>query len=138
MAEVKGKMLEALRALLGAEHVSAEAERLDAFSHDETEDLRVLPGVVVKPGTPEEVSAVLRWANEHEVPVTPAAARTGLSGGAIPSEGGISLSMERFNRILEIDDANFQATVEPGVVNQVFHEACRDQGLFYPPDPSSW
>ncbi|MGA1398742.1 MAG: FAD-binding oxidoreductase, partial [Schleiferiaceae bacterium] len=131
-------MLEELTKMLGTEHVSVDPERLEDFAHDETEDLRILPGVVRRPGTPEEVAAVLRWANEHEVPVTPAAARTGLSGGAIPSKGGISLSMERFNRILDIDAANFQATVEPGVVNQVFHEACRDQGLFYPPDPSSW
>ena len=138
MAEVTRKSLEELTALLGAEHVSIDAERRSDFSHDETEDLRVLPDVVLRPGTPEEVAAVLRWANEHEVPVTPAAARTGLSGGAIPVHGGISLSMERFNRILEIDSANFQAVVEPGVVNQVFHEACREKGLFYPPDPSSW
>jgi glycolate oxidase len=128
MAQVTRKSVEALRALLGEEHVSVEADRLEAFSHDETEDLRVLPGVVLRPGTPEEVAAVLRWANEHEVPVTPAAARTGLSGGAIPAEGGISLSMERFNRILGIDSANFQAVVEPGVVNHVLHEACREQG----------
>ncbi len=138
MAEVTRKSLEELTALLGAEHVSIDADRRSDFAHDETEDLRVLPDVVLRPGTPDEVAAVLRWANEHEVPVTPAAARTGLSGGAIPAHGGISLSMERFNRILEIDPANFQAVVEPGVVNQVFHEACRERGLFYPPDPSSW
>ena len=138
MAEVTRKSLEELTALLGAEHVSIDAERRSEFAHDETEDLRVLPDVVLRPGTPDEVAAVRRWANEHEVPVTPAAARTGLSGGAIPAHGGISLSMERFNSILEIDSANFQAVVEPGVVNQVFHEACREKGLFYPPDPSSW
>ena len=138
MAEVTRKSLEELTALLGAEHVSIDAERLEDFSHDETEDIRVLPGVVVRPSTPEEVSLLLRWANEALIPVTPAAARTGLSGGAIPVHGGISLSMERFNRILDIDPANFQAVVEPGVVNQVFHEACKEQGLFYPPDPSSW
>ena len=138
MAEVTRKSLEELTALLGAEHVSIDAERLADFSHDETEDIRVLPGVVVRPSTPEEVSLLLRWANDALIPVTPAAARTGLSGGAIPVHGGISLSMERFNRILDIDPANFQAVVEPGVVNQVFHEACKEQGLFYPPDPSSW
>lgn len=138
MAEVTRKSLEELTALLGDEHVSVDPSRRADFAHDETEDLHVVPAVVLRPGTPEEVAAVLRWANEHEVPVTPAAARTGLSGGAIPAHGGISLSMERFNRILEIDAANFQAVVEPGVVNQVFHEACREQGLFYPPDPSSW
>jgi glycolate oxidase len=138
MAEVTRKSIQALIDLLGADQVSVDPDRLADFSHDETEDIRVLPDVVVRPSTPEEVSLLLRWANEAGIPVTPAAARTGLSGGAIPVHGGISLSMERFNRILEIDPANFQASVEPGVVNQVFHEACKEQGLFYPPDPSSW
>ena len=138
MAEVTRKSIQALIDLLGADQVSVDPDRLADFSHDETEDIRVLPGVVVRPSTPEEVTLLLRWANEAGIPVTPAAARTGLSGGAIPAHGGISLSMERFNRILEIDPANFQAVVEPGVVNQVFHEACKEQGLFYPPDPSSW
>ena len=138
MAEVTRKSIQALIDLLGADQVSVDPDRLADFSHDETEDIRVLPGVVVRPSTPEEVTLLLRWANEAGIPVTPAAARTGLSGGAIPVHGGISLSMERFNRILEIDSANFQAVVEPGVVNQVFHEARKEQGLFYPPDPSSW
>ena len=129
---------DALRLILPAESISFAEELRAEFAHDETEDLFFLPDAVVSPSTPEEVSAVLRLANDLGIPVTPAAARTGLSGGAIPVQGGISMSMQRFNKILSIDSSNFQATVEPGVINQVFHEACKEKGLFYPPDPSSW
>ena len=71
------------------------------------------------------------------IPVTPCGARTGLSGGSLPVCGGIVLSMERFNKIIEIDERNLQATVEPGVINQVFKDAVSKKGLFYPPDPAS-
>ena len=138
MAEDTSNWLPLLRQILPADRLRWDEESLDAYAHDETEDLHVRPQVVCVPESVEEVSAILKVANAHGIPVTPAAARTGLSGGAIPVKGGISLSMERLNRILSIDGANFQATVEPGVINQVFHEACKEQGLFYPPDPSSW
>ena len=138
MAEDNSKWLPLLSAALGADAMSTDPEVLNAFSHDETEDLHAMPHVVCRPSSTEEVAAIMRIAHEHGIPVTPAAARTGLSGGAIPVQGGISLSMERLHRILSIDEANFQAVVEPGVINQVFHEACKEKGLFYPPDPSSW
>ncbi len=80
----------------------------------------------------------MRICTENKIPVTPSGARTGLSGGALPVMGGINLSLERMNKIIEIDERNLQATVEPGVINQVFHNACKEKGLFYPPDPSSW
>ncbi len=127
-----------LRQFLPVDRLRQDADSLDLFAHDETEDLHRRPHVVCVPENSDEVSKIMKIANEYAVPVTPAAARTGLSGGAIPVHGGISLSMERLNRIIGIDAQNFQATVEPGVINQVFHDACREQGLFYPPDPSSW
>ena len=138
MFEDKPNWLQALKEQLGEGKVSFDKERLREFSHDQTEDISNLPEVVVRPVTTEDVSIVLRIANKFGIPVTPAAARTGLSGGAIPIFGGISLSMEGLSKIIEIDESNSQATVEPGVINQVFHEACKDKGLFYPPDPSSW
>ncbi|MFM1884362.1 MAG: hypothetical protein RL168_546 [Bacteroidota bacterium] len=138
MAEDTSNWLPLLQQILPADRLRWDEESLSAYAHDETEDLHVRPQVVCVPESVEEVSAILKMAHAHGVPVTPAAARTGLSGGAIPVKGGISLSMERLNRILSIDAANFQAIVEPGVINQVFHEACKEQGLFYPPDPSSW
>jgi len=76
-------------------------------------------------------------ANRENIPVTPRGAGTGLSGGALPVFGGIIIAMERFNSILSIDERNLQATVEPGVINQVFQEAVIAKGLFYPPDPAS-
>ena len=81
---------------------------------------------------------LVRYCNEHRVPLTVRGAGTGLSGAALAVEGGICLSMEGFDKILSIDEANLQATVEPGVINQIFHQACKEKGLFYPPDPSSW
>ncbi|MDG1252680.1 MAG: FAD-linked oxidase C-terminal domain-containing protein [Schleiferiaceae bacterium] len=138
MAEDNPKWLASLQAVLRADQISTQESDLEAFSHDETEDIRVMPQVICRPSSTQDVSAIMRVAYAYSIPVTPAAARTGLSGGAIPVQGGISLSMERLNQILDIDAANFQARVEPGVINQVFHEACKVQGLFYPPDPSSW
>ncbi len=107
------------------------------YSHDETEDISILPSVVLKPINPEEVSAILRYCNEHTICVTPSGARTGLSGGAIPVHGGVALSLEKFNRILEIDEKNHQVTTEPGVITQVLQDAVKEKGLFYPPDPAS-
>lgn len=112
-------------------------ESIEIYSHDETEDLRFPPHVVVKPTSVNEVSAIMRFCNEYEIPVTPAGARTGLSGGALPVRGGVLLSMEKFNRILLIDEDNLQVTTEPGVITQVLQNAVREKGLFYPPDPAS-
>ena len=112
-------------------------DQLEIYSHDETEDLRFLPHIVIKPTSVNEVSAVMRYCNEHEIPVTPAGARTGLSGGALPVRGGVLLSMEKINRILLIDEDNLQVTTEPGVITQVLQDAVREKGLFYPPDPAS-
>ncbi len=107
------------------------------YSHDETEDISILPSVVLKPISPEEVSAILTYCNLHAICVTPSGARTGLSGGAIPVHGGVALSLEKFNRILEIDEKNHQVTTEPGVITQVLQDAVKEKGLFYPPDPAS-
>lgn len=107
------------------------------YGSDQTEDLMFMPSVVLRPSSVEEVSAILKIANRYRVPVTPRAGGTGLSGGALAVHGGILLSMERFNRIVEIDERNLQARVEPGVINQVFRDAVEEKGLFYPPDPAS-
>lgn len=131
-------LVKALTEIVGEPNVSIDAETLADYAHDETEDLSYPPQVVVHPESVDQVSAIMRYASQTGTPVTPSAGRTGLSGGAIPVFGGIALSMKRLNRILDMDVANAQATVEPGVINQVFHEACREVGLFYPPDPSSW
>lgn len=114
-----------------------DAETLDYFSHDETENLKFLPEVVVKPRTSEEISAILKLCNAEMLPVTPRGAGTGLSGGALPHLGGVLLSTERLNQILEIDERNLQVTTEPGVITEVLQNAVKAKKLFYPPDPSS-
>jgi glycolate oxidase len=122
--------------ILGERCITNEALRAD-YGHDHTEDLLFVPEVVLKPETTEEVSKIMRFCFENNIPVTPSGARTGLSGGALPIHGGVVLSMERFNKIIEIDEKNHQVTVEPGVITQVLQEAVREVGLFYPPDPAS-
>ena len=135
--KVDEEVLAAMRERVGNAHVSVGRELLEEHGQDETEDLSFPPEVVVKPGSTEEVSAVLAYANEHAIPVTPIGARTGLSGGALSLHGGIGLSMARFDRIIDIDEKNLQATVQPAVITQVFQEAVAEKGLMYPPDPAS-
>mgnify|MGYP005749307153 CR=1 FL=1 len=126
-------------AIVGDKHIvlPTNAEHMYAYTHDETEDLRYMPEVVLKPANAEEISRIMSYCQENLIPVTPRGAGTGLSGGALAVHGGVILSMERLNKILDIDERNLQATVEPGVITQVFQEAVITRGLFYPPDPSS-
>ena len=123
--------------VLGSEFVMSDAEALLKFGHDETEDLIFSPEIVLKPKSPQEISTVVKYCNQNHIPITVQGARTGLSGGALPLFGGVALSMERFNHILDIDTKNGQVTVEPGVITQVLQEAVAEEGLFYPPDPAS-
>jgi glycolate oxidase len=112
-------------------------EILINYSHDETEDLSYLPEIVLKPSSSEEVSKILSYCNSNNICVTPSGARTGLSGGMLPIHGGVLLSMEKFNKIIEIDEQNHQVITEPGVITQVLQNAVKEKGLFYPPDPAS-
>ena len=123
--------------IIGIEYVLTDSESLDTYSHDETEDLKYFPEVVLKPNNTNEVAAIMLYCNQQLISVTPCGARTGLSGGSLPVCGGVVLSTERFNRIIEIDERNLQAIVEPGVINQIFQDVVQKKGLFYPPDPAS-
>lgn len=125
-----------LEAITGPQYVFTDDETRAHYGHDETEDFSFPPTVVVKPGSAQEISAIMKMANEYKIPVVPIGARTGLSGGALSIYGGIGLSMERFTK-LEIDEKNLQAIAEPSVITQVLREAAFEKGLFYPPDPSS-
>ena len=131
------KIIDELRQVCGNDFVKINRDEIENYSHDETEDLRYFPEAVVKPKTAQEISSILKICNREKIPVTPRGAGTGLSGGALALHGGIIISMERFNRIIQIDERNLQATVEPGVITQVFQEAVIEKGLFYPPDPAS-
>lgn len=119
--------------------IYADPEKMEVYAHDEVADpsFAHMPDVVVKPTSAEEVSAIMKLANRELIPVTPRGAGSGLSGGAVPVYGGILLSVERMNRILEIDQDNLVAVVEPGVVTNAINEAIEEYGLFYAGYPMS-
>ncbi len=131
--EIKDK----LSSVVGKDNIFFDEETLNIYSHDETEDLTFPPDIVVKPSSAVQVSEILKLANNAKIPVTPRGGGTGLSGGALPVYGGICLSLEKLNKIIEIDTDNSQASVECGVITQVFQEEVEKHGLFYPPDPAS-
>ena len=123
--------------IVGDAWVFVDEESLNKYAHDETENLHFLPDIVIKPRSAEEISAIMVICNEHRIPVTPRGAGTGLSGGALPQFGGVLISTERMNSILNIDERNLQVITEPGVITEVLQNAVKEKGLFYPPDPSS-
>lgn len=131
--------IEVLSAIVGTAHaiLPAATDAMARYTHDETEDLRYEPELVLKPENATEISRIVKFCHENYIPVTPRGAGTGLSGGALPVHKGVVISTERLNKIIQIDERNLQATVEPGVITQVFQEAVIAKGLFYPPDPSS-
>ncbi|MGV8878155.1 MAG: FAD-binding oxidoreductase [Sphingobacteriaceae bacterium] len=133
---ISPEILERIKTIVG-EHILVLPDDVEKYSHDETEDLRYYPEVVVKPENTLQVSQLLKLCNENLIPVTPRGGGTGLSGGALPVHGGLLLSMERFNKIIDIDERNLQATLEPGVITQVFMDAVAEKGLYYPVDPAS-
>ncbi len=137
MQQITPELLDQIKLIVGAEYVFTDAESFEQYGKDHTERLHFNPAVVVKPRTPEEISALMKLANVHLIPVTPRGAGTGLSGGALPHLGGLVIAMERFNSILEIDERNLQVTTEPGVITEVLQNAVKEKGLFYPPDPAS-
>jgi len=130
-------MIASVEKIVGREFVFSDEETRKHYGHDETEDYVFPPAIVVKPANPHEISAILKLADEHKIPVTAIGGRTGLSGGALSIHQGIGLSVERLNKIIHIDEQNLQVTVEPAVITQVLREAVAGKGLFYPPDPSS-
>ncbi len=135
--KVDSEIVAALREIVGPENVLTEAEAMEPYTHDETVGIRAEPEAVVRATTAAQVSEVLRLAQRARIPVTPRGAGTGLSGGAVPVYGGIVLSLEKMNRILEIDHDNLMVTVEPGLITGELHRAVEAEGLFYPPDPAS-
>jgi glycolate oxidase len=135
--KVTPDIIGALKLISGEGNVFNDQETINLYSEDETEDLHFAPEIVVTPSSTGEISEILKLANKYSIPVTPRGGGTGLSGGALTVHGGICLSMAKLNKIIEIDEKNFQAIVEPGVITQVFQEEVEKLGLFYPPDPAS-
>jgi glycolate oxidase len=129
-----------LKRIVGPRNVIwGDRERLEPFSHDEVAETQYahMPEAVVRPGSTEEVAAVMQLANRERFPVTPRGAGSGLSGGAVPVHGGVVMAFDRMNRILEIDPANMMAVVEPGVVTNEINEKVREHGLFFAGYPMS-
>ncbi len=130
------RIISELKTIVGAANVSTEQADLLCYSYDATQQ-QFLPEAVVHPGSTEEISRILKLANREKIPVFPRGAGSGFTGGALPTKGGIVLVTERMDKILAIDEENLVATVQPGVVTEVFQQAVEKVGLFYPPDPAS-
>lgn len=131
--ETRGK----LEKIVGHKSVTFESEKMVDYSHDEfsLSEIAQMPEVVIKPRNTEEVSEILRLANQEMIPVTPRGGATGLCGGCVPSYGGIVLSLENMDQIVEIDLDNQMAVVEAGVTLMDFYQAVEEAGLFFPPHP---
>ena len=125
-----------IAALLGPRGYLDRPEDLALYEYDGGVD-KHRPDLVVFPRTTDEVSAIAKIAHDFEIPVVGRGAGTGLSGGAIPIEGGIVVAFARMNRIREIDFENERAVLQPGVVNLDVTLAVQKHGFFYAPDPSS-
>jgi glycolate oxidase len=122
--KIDASLLARLASIVGEDNLLTDPEALEPYSHDEVAELHHPPEAVARVGSAEEVSRILTMAQEERFPVTPRGAGQGLSGGAVPVHGGLVLSLERMNRIVEIDTENLMVSTEPGV-------------MFYPPDPAS-
>jgi hypothetical protein len=126
----------ALREALGAPGVADDPSTLDAYAADALGRGHA-PDLVVRPADTAQVAAVARLCQQHRVPLVVRGAGTGYTGGAVPVRGGVVLSVERLNRILEIDEVNLTAVVEPAVITGDLQRAVEARGLYYPPDPAS-
>lgn len=136
-AKLNDEDIAIFRRICGVECVVVDADDLKTYGSDETEDLNFPPDVIVKPRHTEQVAEVMKYCADRRLPVTPRGGGTGLSGGALPVCGGVCLSVEKMNEIIEIDRDNLMVVVQPGVITQTLQEAVEEVGLFYPPDPAS-
>src|SRR5512140_1544058 len=130
---LKSSVLKKLRSIVGPANLATSPEELVVYSYDATQR-ESLPWAVARPASAREISEILKLANRERFPVVPRGAGTGMSGGSVPIQGGVVLSFERMNSIIEIDIANRTAVVQPGVITGDLHAAVEAKGLFYPPD----
>jgi len=133
---LKPSVLKKLKTIVGNDNLSTIPEELFAYSYDATQR-EALPWAVARPASADEVSRLLVLANLERFPVVPRGAGTGMSGGSVPTQGGVVVSLERMKSIIEIDEENMVAVVEPGVVTGDLQREAESRGLFYPPDPAS-
>ncbi|GBG56809.1 FAD-binding protein [Sporomusaceae bacterium FL31] len=129
--------IEALKKIVGQDHVLTSPEDLYTYSYDATPGHAHMPEVVVIPGNTQEISEIMKFANENKIPVYTRGSGTNLSAGTVPTKGGIVLLMARFNKIIEVDLENLVAVVEVGVVVADLNDEVAKSGLIYPPDPGT-
>lgn len=132
-------VIDQLKQIIGEKYLITDTEKMEQYAHDEVTDVRYhhMPEVVVLPETAEQVAEILKIANRELIPVVPRGAGTGLACGAVPLQGGIVLSLERMNRILEINEDCLYMVVEPGVRTDDVQKAAQAHQLFYAGDPCS-
>ncbi len=135
--KVNAEVIQKLQGIVGSKNVLTSPEKMMDYSHDEFSlpEIAHKPEVVVKPKSSAEIAQICRLANQELVPITPRGGGTGLCGGCVPSLGGIVLSLERMNRIIDIDRENQMAVVEAGLSLMDFYQAVAEAGLFFPPHP---
>ncbi len=133
---ISGTVAKEISRIVGPDHIISSRDALADYASDAT-GLKHPPDLVAFPGDLEQISDIFHLATKNCFPVIPRGAGTGMSGGAIPVKGGLIIAMDRFDRILDIDQDNLIAKVEPGVITAYFQEAVERVGLFYPPDPAS-
>ncbi|RNC70341.1 MAG: FAD-binding protein [Desulfuromonadales bacterium] len=134
---MKESFIKELTAIVGPEHTLTDRESLVCYGYDSTPELENRPGAVVLPASEEDICRILTLCHNAGVPVTARGSGTNLSGGSLGDAHSIVIQTSRLNRIIEIDEENLTATVEPGVVTSAVHRAVEAKGLFYPPDPGS-
>ncbi len=133
---ITSEALSALASIVGAPHIRTDAESLLTYGTDALKRGRAADAVVL-PADTAQVAAVVRICADRQIPMVPRGAGTGYTGGAVPSQGGVVISLERMDRIVEIDEANLVAIVQPHVITGDLQDAVEQVGLFYPPDPAS-
>jgi len=131
------KHLQQFTSIVGGENIYSDKAHLIAYSYDATRT-KFEPDAVIFPRNEDDISAILKYCNEHKIVIVPRGAGSGFTGGSLPSSGGIVLGFEKhMNKILEIDMKNMVAIVQPGLINMDLQRAVEAVGLFYPPDPAS-
>jgi len=135
-SEVSAEALDKIKNLVGPKHFLDSFEDRLCYSYDSTIE-EAIPDAICFPESPEQIAQIMKWANEYLFPVIPRGSGTGLSGGSVPVQGGVVMVLSRLNRILEINEEDFYAIVEPGVITQTLNDEVDRRGLMYPPDPSS-
>jgi glycolate oxidase len=135
-SKVSAEVFERIKDLVGEDHYLDSYEDRLCYSYDATIE-ESIPDAICFPGSVEEIARIMKWANEYRFPVVPRGSGTGLSGGSVPVKGGLVMVVSRLNRILEVNEEDFYAVVEPGVITQTLNDDVDRRGLMYPPDPSS-